>query len=476
MYKNEKNGETYFNIPRVQKISNEWNTSIYRKDHSLYKTEFLDHFEVKELISIRRFKFVKWLLTVLSLYFKEEGVSGKLKYRKMLKELQDYNENSTKDTIKYFPHVEGDLTPSPFYLKNVVFGYTNISKQGRYYSRKSSVQRLSNDLRCLLFCGTYFDIDLRSSHLSIYYQYSVDKGFSSDLTVLSKYITDREVLLLSIAKELKEFSAKSIESDPLKDSSLQSLAINLLPNLKRKFMIYSNKATYEPQNTGGLQGVLEKYFLKFHNDMTLVRKFMEKDDSLDEIRIFVKSKTPRNFSITLQNFYAYSMENKLLDVAREKLSSEGFTSIIPMFDGLLVSEVDLPSGSSIADTVGKLNTLVKLSYPHIEFVHKPMVYKDETLRDLDITRLQRMYTLTSLKAKDSLGDVLKERKSAIKQSFSTAELLGPDNMEARYIVYGDLYYYVDKILLRKTIYTHRLIHPILDMDSVFADDAHMSHP
>nr|QYC61974.1 hypothetical protein [Guinardia striata] len=264
-----------------------------------------------------------------------------------------------------------------------------IQKQiGRFYGRHSA-QQFPKELRYYLFKGRYRDFEIVNSHPSILFELAKKNNFLSEIPVFQKYVEDRESLMQQVLAERREIP---ITNDVLKtrDDLKTDMLIKVLNNKYPHFISeedLKSKTYYQLCLEGGkIRKKLWECYLK--GKLPQFKSYLDRDpnDTLETLQVkLLTLYCQTQESLHLENLFIY-LENEYIKHLRlmgkqrvctfentnklVELTPEHTLSVIPFFDGVLVSSLCEHFNSKLKGIVDDFNNTYK--YTHINFVEKEL--------------------------------------------------------------------------------------------------------
>jgi hypothetical protein len=190
-----------------------------------------------------------------------------------------------------------------------------------------------------------------------------------------------------------------LEHPGLENTTMEKFYPAAEAKFKELLLVYSNKDLPNSfVNPGGLQGKFLTHIEALQRDLKIIRIYLNKDYSLLRLHnavserlknISKEKKEKKNYFISLQNFYCYSVENEIIYSIFEYTNKLGL-DIVPMFDGALITYKNL-SEENITSLLKDLNTVIKKKFPSCFLVRKNIGATNEFLADLDVKFLSSKF-------------------------------------------------------------------------------------
>jgi hypothetical protein len=397
------------------------------------KKVFSPKYFLNEQIDINKIKFCSWFLKTLS-YYHKDPIQRKI----YLKELNMLNKYLAVESID---HIDKKVLH-----KNVEFGFNNTSSAGRYYSNRNSFQNLTSTLRYLLVRESYFDLDLKTSHLSILYSYynnlKIDR--KPPLKILHLYIGQRDSMIDAAAIGFYEHLSNlphGAQKIP-QGIDLSIVAANISPVIKRKFIVISNRAKFSSNPKTSLESYLDATFCKLlFEDLDLIRRHMSLDKSelFVELRRYISTREYNNFSITLQNFFCYTVENQVIDLILNSKPLEGFKNNIPISDGVMIKKNIFANELERLAFCEQINEDLSHMFEGLTLVSSELKPKIKEVYDMDLNGLESFFNKELNEFDEKLRLSFNEGKGRVLFNKMSSELKHTENLLKRREIYKNFY-------------------------------------
>ena len=313
------------------------------KDKEITTPSFYPKFTGLERYDVR-------ILTTL-LKYHEELITTDIENnkKKVLKEhrvLEKLSNNLAKG------HFHFEIEDTTCYLvKKMSYGFKKRDNVGRIYGNGLAMQRISKQLRYLLFGDYYFDVDIKNSAPSFILEYIRKNGLRNHFPCLVLYATKRDALFEMHNELDKDFIKKLLIAHlyvdkPFKNPNIPSSLKNLLNKLVLEANLLQDVMFEDPELAFLKESLIQEGAFKLENMST----------------------NRQAYKASLLSFYCHTQESKVLLDFFEYCQKNNVEQPLPFYDGCYVKKSCVPMKTRDTFLKEFTDTILREKYPCIKMV------------------------------------------------------------------------------------------------------------